>query len=427
MDGDYIYGWSNEHILRYRITKNGIKIYRRLPNTISATIKNIIAAPKFIICQTETHLISICNSSGMIIHNVHAPKLMNAMPSIVDGQFLLTMIFDSKIEIWKFDYLGKREEMIWSIQQNQITISSHGSMSVVYKSSNGTHWISRLSPEAKLERLVNQGELSIAAEFARRHNLDSELIQRAELIQKVKGTDFARIRELVSQIKDVEFLQVIPFQASNPLMKTALIELVATYGGDEDNHFEDIRQSALHEISDENQTNAVDEMYQIFQRKDFDALLNFIYKNNTKLTEDIGRKIIASTPTKAPSKDLISFINAITPLFIRQLPIIANNDLPRWIADRAVSFYSSEPDQWPKNAINLIDAYCSNLEIPSIGTSRPSTGIEVMLLESLAELNNKLKDLLHFKSQYNLDIPLRFVVPHLWDLLSQTRFPYLFR
>lgn len=94
--------------------------------------------------------------------------------------------------------------MFWSINQSQIQLSSAGSStSLVYESNNEVFWVSRLAPEEKLERLVLQGKLEIAAQFAKKYELDMEMIYKSELKQLIKnGNNFKKVRELVEQIKE---------------------------------------------------------------------------------------------------------------------------------------------------------------------------------------------------------------------------------
>ena len=106
--------------------------------------------------------------------------LLNAMSSVIDGKIMVTLIFRSKVEIWEYDQLGARKELVWSIEQNCITGSLRGASSVIYESQNATNWVARLTPEAKLERLVNNGELTVASEFARRYNLDRRRFFRSD-------------------------------------------------------------------------------------------------------------------------------------------------------------------------------------------------------------------------------------------------------
>ena len=157
------------------------------------------------------------------------------MSSVIDGKVMVTLIFGNKIEIWEYSQMGVRKELVWSMEQSEITGCSRGASSLIYKSKSGTNWIARLTPEAKLERLVNKGELSVASEFARRYNLDSDLIHKSELRQLVKeGKNFGRVRELIQMIHDIEFLSGLPFETPDLVMRAALLEHVASLPGDDD-------------------------------------------------------------------------------------------------------------------------------------------------------------------------------------------------
>ena len=143
------------------------------------------------------------------------------------------------------------------------------------------------------------------------------------------------------------------------------------------------------------------------KKMDFVALVNFIYGNSTMLTDKTVETMLTAIPKNAPSIDLVKFVKSIVPLLIRAVPVVAQNYLPKWISERAVGFRLSESVKWPSNASNLIDAYFSSLEVPINDAFMTNTGNEVTLSQILADLNNKLKELQHFKAQYSFDVPLR--------------------
>ena len=85
IDADYIYGWNLERFYRFRISKTGIRIYRKFPNLLKKNVKGVIAVSRFIICQTDTELVSICNAHGFILQRTPAigPVLPNVTPFLL--------------------------------------------------------------------------------------------------------------------------------------------------------------------------------------------------------------------------------------------------------------------------------------------------------------------------------------------------------
>ena len=92
---------------------------------------------------------------------------------------------------------------MWSQSGLSISKAEVGSNALLYQSDKKLFWLPRLSPENKLERLVQRGDLSLAAEFAKKYELDSQIINETELRQLVlQGNDFNRIEKLVKQVRE---------------------------------------------------------------------------------------------------------------------------------------------------------------------------------------------------------------------------------
>ena len=93
-------------------------------------------------------------------------------------------------------------------------------------------------------------------------------------------------------------------------------------------------------------------------------------------------------------------------LLLRALPAMARNQLPMWIAERALHFQEAQQTSWPQNAIDLVECYLarSNTSFQSISEFK---GTEVALRNSLERLCRELKEIKLFKDKFDLDVPVK--------------------
>ena len=61
-------------------------MYRKMTNSITGEILQIVAGRKFIMCQTESELISICNCSGLILEKTYIANLQNMVLATIEGK-----------------------------------------------------------------------------------------------------------------------------------------------------------------------------------------------------------------------------------------------------------------------------------------------------------------------------------------------------
>ena len=147
---------------------------------------------------------------------------------------MLVLIFDDKLEFVELDSLGKVIKVEWSMSCSEVRSHSSGSVSVVYKTDGKTLWLTPLSPEEKIQKLVSRNELQKALAFARHYELDEEIIYKAELKnriqEKAKAADpghFQAVRFLSKKITDIEFFRDLLKIVEDKELKNALIEYIA--------------------------------------------------------------------------------------------------------------------------------------------------------------------------------------------------------
>ena len=77
-----------------------------------------------------------------------------------------------------------------------------GSKAIYMKDLNGHFWISKWSPEQKLQRLILDGNLMKAKQFADHYGLEGETIKQKELEYLVRQDQkHSRIQELLNEIQ----------------------------------------------------------------------------------------------------------------------------------------------------------------------------------------------------------------------------------
>ena len=77
-----------------------------------------------------------------------------------------------------------------------------GSKAIYMKDLNGHFWISKWSPEQKLQRLILDGNLMKAKQFADHYGLEGETIKQKELEYLVRQDQkHSRIKELLNEIQ----------------------------------------------------------------------------------------------------------------------------------------------------------------------------------------------------------------------------------
>ena len=105
--------------------------------SVSAEILKLVSAPKFLIAQTDSKLVTICNSSGLILSEKIMPALKNVEISKILDELYLTVVSINAVEIFKVDQFGKNFELVWKIMQNGIECCDFGSSATIYKNEQG--------------------------------------------------------------------------------------------------------------------------------------------------------------------------------------------------------------------------------------------------------------------------------------------------
>ena len=92
-----------------------------------------------------------------------------------------------------------------------------GSKAIYMKDLNGHFWISKWSPEQKLQRLILDGNLMKAKQFADHYGLEGETIKQKELEYLVRQDQkHSRIQELLNEIQgNASKIINIAFRAKN--------------------------------------------------------------------------------------------------------------------------------------------------------------------------------------------------------------------
>ena len=90
-----------------------------------------------------------------------------------------------------------------------------------FRGSDGHFWISKWSPEQKLQRLILDGNLMKAKQFADHYGLEGETIKQKELEYLVRQDQkHSRIQELLNEIQgNASKITNISFRAKNLFLK----------------------------------------------------------------------------------------------------------------------------------------------------------------------------------------------------------------
>ena len=186
-----------------------------------------------------------------------------------------------------------------------------------------------------MERLVARGDLSLAARFAEKHCLNSDLIHRAEIRNEIsRATDFPKIKELIEKIGDIDFIAEIAAEVKNLNLKKALLEVCAEISAEDDDITEEIAQNSLDEINSISCEGLEQLAINLISKKDLIGLSNLCHSENYKLTSESCRRIVGLLPKSSSAEDVIVFLKSILPLFSISAVTVAGDEMAQWVASR---------------------------------------------------------------------------------------------
>merc|ERR1712235_63309 len=166
-------------------------------------IKKIVATPRFMLIHSENQIISACQHTGIQIAQISSEKFNEiCLFDDKDGKQILIALKRDEVKVLELNQCGFIVSDVFSLSSSSIVKTTLGSRAIYMKGLNGHFWISKWSPEQKLQRLILDGNLSKAKQFADHYGLEGETIKQKELEYLVRQDQkHSRIQELLNEIQ----------------------------------------------------------------------------------------------------------------------------------------------------------------------------------------------------------------------------------
>ena len=215
-----------------------------------------------------------------------------------------------------------------------------GSSAVYLKDVNGFYWISKWAPEHKLERLVREGELNKAKNFAKHYNLSNDIITQRELEFLVKANkNLPRIGIILDEIEDEEFL----FDFSRKIQGDTDAGMHVLEHVDnlpvEDFLFHERREDQALRADNADWQNII---FSALTHGQHTYAKSELMKRAYMLSEMDVAQIFKTIPERIKCSELISLFSDLLPIFIRLYPLNIRRLLPTWVVDKVSLFETSD-------------------------------------------------------------------------------------
>jgi len=403
VDQSSFYAWNETHLYRLSIDNDQIFVSRRLLNNYGASIINICATPRFLLVHCNTGVYTVCQSTGVQIARV-SNDAFTKIHLVTDELNTMFGVTASQIKVIELNKRGFIVADIYSLPITTLAKVVHGASALYVADQTGHHWLTKWSPEKKLARLVNSGDLETARLFAEHHGLCDESIAQSELTCLVaSGGNLTRVTELLEQIEDQNFLCDFALKLSGvtDAEKIVLEHLETIKIEDfmfEMYHNQDTVQSTTH-WKDMIISGLKQGQYQLCKAE--------IISHISDMDEQFLMSVVQSIPESITCHDLCSFFDQLLAVLLSRFPNKVRQLMPQWLVGRITAF-ESDSTAWPSKCLELINMVYETTVSDTGGAvnftrvGHCGTGVKV-----LQSMKNQLTTLVELKENYDVTVSFK--------------------
>lgn len=412
---DFFYAWNSDSIYRFCLLDDRIEIFHQMVNLVQ-NIKKIVATPRFMLIHSENQIISACQHTGIQIAQISSEKFNEIdLFDDKDAKHILITIKRDEVKVLELNQCGFIVSDVFSLSSSSIVETKMGSRALYMKNLDGHFWISKWSPEQKLQRLILDGTLMKAKQFADHHGLEGESIKQKELEYLVRQDQkHSRIQELLNEIQDENFL----FDFGQRTQGTTDAEQILL------EHIDTIvLEDDLHDLYCNELKNNTEKWFDLtldaIKQGHYTTAKNELIKHIQDLDEESVGKTFFAITKDVKYQNLSMFLDGLLPVLMLNFQASIRTFLPKWIVERVTAFETSDPKAWPTQCLDLISMIHRDLSTFDENAVKPGD-LWRKGISQLVVLRSHLYCIADLKEKYNIRITFKqfneFLLHSRWEI-----------